>query len=288
MHARRSLLLAPLLACAVAVPALAQSQPALTNYPACNGKPLPQDSEAAHSAFLLGQRFFNEADYGSALHNFVDAYKIDCTKTELLLTIARANELGGNKAEAVHALETYLARAPNVDPEAKSQIQKRIDNLKALIASQTPAPTAPPVPVPPPKETAPPPPPPTATALPPPPPAQEGGHTAAPWIVTGIGGAGAVAGLVILLVGNGNYQAAEKACHGSPTGCAAGSPEIGDGNSALSLEHVGVGVLIGGGAVAVGGVIWHFVEPTGQSSPAKGASIEPALGPGYAGVAGRF
>jgi hypothetical protein len=285
MHARRrSLLLAPLFACAAFVPALAQSQSAVTNYPACTAKPSAQDSEAAHSAFLLGQRFFNEADYGSALHNFVDAYKIDCTKTELLLTIARANELGGNKAEAVHALETYLQRAQSVDPEAKNQIQKRIDNLKALIASQTPSATAP-VPVPPPTETAPPPP--TATtAIPPPPPPQEGGHTAAPWIVTGIGGAALIAGVVILLVGHSNYENALKSCPMNV--CPKMSPEIADGNSALSLQHVGVGVLIGGGAVAAAGLIWHFVEPTGPTGSDKKASIEPVIGPGYAGVAGRF
>ena len=79
-------------------------------------------------------------DYGSALHNFVDAYKIDCSKTELLISIARANELSGNKADAVHALETYLQRAPNVSPEDKAQIQKRIDNLKAQIEAQAPTP----------------------------------------------------------------------------------------------------------------------------------------------------
>src|SRR5208282_5966786 len=129
--------LAPLLAVAVAVPAIAQTQPGLTNYAACTTKPSASDSDAAHSAFLLGKRFFDEADYGSAIHNFVDAYKLDCTKTELLTIIARANELSGNKAEAVHALETYLTRAPNLAPEDKNQIQKRIDNLKAQLAAQT-------------------------------------------------------------------------------------------------------------------------------------------------------
>jgi hypothetical protein len=103
--------------------------------------------------------------------------------------------------------------------------------------------------------------------------------------VTGIGGAGLIAGVVILIVGNSNYQSALKQCPMNM--CPPKSPEIGDGNSALSLEHVGVGVLIGGGAVAVGGLIWHFVEPTGSSGDKK-ASIEPVLGPGYAGVAGRF
>ena len=87
----RTVFLTSLVASVLAVPALAQTQPALTNYPACSTKPSASDSEAAHSAFLLGKRFFDEADYGSAIHNFVDAYKLDCTKTELLTIIARAH-----------------------------------------------------------------------------------------------------------------------------------------------------------------------------------------------------
>src|SRR5208282_5002681 len=134
--------LAPLLAVAVAVPAIAQTQPGLTNYAACTTKPSASDSDAAHSAFLLGKRFFDDADYGSAIHNFVDAYKLDCTKTDLLTIIARANELAGNRAEAVHALEVYLQRATTLPAEDKAQVQRRIDNLKAQIAAQQPAATA--------------------------------------------------------------------------------------------------------------------------------------------------
>jgi hypothetical protein len=262
------------------VPALAQG-PALTNYPACTGKPSAQDSEAAHSSFLLGQRFFNEADYGSALHNFVDAYKIDCTKNDLLIAIARANELSGNKADAVHALETYLQRSQTLAADDKAQIQKRIDNLKSQIASQSPATTVAPTPIVP---TAIVPLPPPAPVAPPPTPAEERQHTAVPWVVAGVGGAAAVAGIVILLVGYAQYTSDE--CNGTPT-CPKGSPNIAAGNSALGLEHAGVGVLIGGGAVAAAGLIWHFVEPTGPGGDKK-AGWEPSLGPGYVGVTGRF
>jgi hypothetical protein len=284
MHAsRRTFLLAPLLACAFAVPALAQSTAATTNYPACTGKPSAQDSEAAHSAFLLGQRFFNEADYGSALHNFVDAYKIDCTKTDLLLTIARANELGGNKAEAVHALETYLARAQNLDPETKSQIQKRIDNLKAQIAAQTPSATVAPVPVPVPTVVVPVP---TVTTPPPPPPPPppDRGHSAGPWVVTAIGGAAFVAGGALWLVGHGKYTDAVTAC---PTHMGCSSQDTSDGNTGRTLMTAGGSMFIGGGVIAAAGLIWHFAEPTGPSDEKK-AGVEPVLAPGYAGIAGRF
>ena len=134
---------------------------------------------------MLGKRFFEEFDTNSsASHNFTDAYKLDCTKPELLLNVARANELLGNRAEAVHALETYMQRSTTLGPDEKTSLQRRIDNLKAAIAAQAPAaappvtaptaPVAPPPTAPPPVATTAPPPP------PPPPPAEGQQHTVAP------------------------------------------------------------------------------------------------------------
>jgi hypothetical protein len=267
----------------MALPAIAQTQPALTNYAACTGKPSQSDSDAAHSAFLLGKRFFDEADYGSAIHNFVDAYKLDCTKTELLTIIARANELSGNKPEAVHALETYLTRAANIAPEDKNQIQKRIDNLKAQIASQTTAVAPVPTPVPAPVATTPPPPP-TASSTPPPPPPEERHHTAAPWVVTAVGGALVVGGGVTWLIGHGKYTSAQANC---PMNACMDMSDESQGDTGRTMMLAGGGLFIGGVVVAGGGLIWHFLEPTGPSSESK-AAIRPDLGPGYAGVSGRF
>jgi hypothetical protein len=280
MHARRrTLLFVPLVACAVAVPALAQQAP-LTNYPACTSKPSAQDSEAAHSAFLLGQRFFNEADYGSALHNFVDAYKIDCTKTAVLIAIARANELSGNKAEAVHALETYLQRDATVGADEKAQIQKRIDNLKQQIAAAAAA-APPPVPV------VVPVPPPTVTAPPPPPPPEPAHHTAGPWVVTGIGGATLIAGGVVWLIGHGKYTDAQNQCPDNMCKGPNASSLESQGDTGNTMMYAGGGMFIGGAALVAAGLIWHFVEPSGSSGEKK-ASVEPVLAPGYAGLSGRF
>jgi hypothetical protein len=282
----RSRFLLPLLACSLGVPAFAQTQPGLTNYAACSGKPSASDSEAAHSAFLLGKRFFDEADYGSAIHNFVDAYKLDCTKTELLTIIARANELSGNKAEAVHALETYLTRAPNLGADDKNQIQKRIDNLKAQIASQAPASTIPsPVPAPTPAvSTAPPP---TQTPpTPPPPPPEDKHHTAGPWVLVVGGGALFVGGGVTWLVGHGKYSDALTACNQMPNNCQ-DMQAVSSGTTGHTMMLVGGGLFIGGGVIAATGLIWHFLEPTGPRDTTK-AAVRPELGPGYAGVSGRF
>jgi len=291
----RTVLLTSLVTSVLAVPALAQTSPALTNFPACTVKPTASDSDAAHSAFLLGKRFFDEADYVSAIHNFVDAYKLDCTKTELLTIIARANELSGDRAEAVHALETYLQRVQNLAPEDRAQIQKRIDNLKSQLPAQTSS-TAPPPPTPVPSAA----PTPSATAtatateapLPPPSPPEARGHGAGPWVVTGIGGAAVVAGGLIWIVGHGKYESALSICPDNkcpPTlSPSASTAAVNNGNTGHTLMLAGGGVFIGGVALAGAGLHRHFLEPTGANETK--ATIAPELGPGYAGasVAGRF
>lgn len=298
----KTLLLASSFAALVAAPCLltvgdAEAQSgALTPYPACTSKPTAQDSEAAHSAYLLGKRFFEESDYGSASHNFIDAYKLDCTKPELLLNIARANELLGNRNEAVHALETYLQRSTALAPDDKTQLERRIENLKAAIAAQTPVP--PPTAVAPPPTAVAPPPPPTATVTqppPPPPPEEDRHHTIGPWIVVGIGGAALIAGGSIWLVGTSDVSSAQKTCdlkgtHPCPN-TAAGTAAASSGSTGDTLIGAGAGVFWGGLAVAAGGLLWHFLEPTGPvKADASKTSFSPVIAPGYTGasVVGTF
>jgi hypothetical protein len=297
-------LLATSLAVVIAVPCFAGLRDAaaqsagLTPYPACTTKPTPQDSEAAHSAYNLGKRFFEESDYGSASHNFIDAFKLDCTKPELLLNIARANELLGNRAEAVHALETYLQRSTSMAADDKVQLQRRIDNLKAAIAAQIAA-AAPPTPTviaPPPTATA------APTALPPPvlpPPVEERHHTALPWIVTGVGAAAGISGLVVYFVGRGDINKANNECGGSASSCTAKGATATDArnkvNTGDSLETAGSVMGYAGLGIAAAGILWHFLEPTGPASAsavpdAPKTSFVPVFGPGLAGasVVGRF
>jgi anti-sigma factor RsiW len=248
---------------------------------------------------MLGKRFFEESDYGSAIHNFADAYKLDCTKPELLLNVAHAHELLGNRAEAVRALETYMQRGQNLTPDDKAQLQRRIDNLKAALASQAPVP-APVVTAPQPSQAPQPAasgaPASTLTAPPPPAPAAAGGHTAPPWIVAGVGAAALITGGALYLVGANDVSSATTQCGGSTSSCKAGSAAatqnaINQGNNGDNLEKVGSVVFWVGLAAAGGGVLWHFLEPTGSGSSAPAhALVTPTVGPGYAGgsVVGTF
>src|ERR1700733_12213015 len=132
----RSVTTFALLGVAAAVPAFAQSSAsdAVTQAPAGTPKPTQADTDAAHGAYRAGKGSFDEADYTTAINYFKDAYRRDCTKHELLVIIARAYELQGNRREAVHALETYLDRVPTAQD---SEVQKRhIANLKREIVEQ--------------------------------------------------------------------------------------------------------------------------------------------------------
>ena len=291
----RSLAPFALIGIAAAVPAFAQPnapEPApVTQYPACAGKPTQADTEAAHGAYMAGKGSFDEADYTTAINYFKDAYRRDCTKNELLIIIARAFELQGNRREAVHALETYLERVPTAQD---AEVQRRhIANLKRELTEQPAASasasasasvsasaSAPPVSSvsAPPAESAPA----TSSAAPTAPPGQ--GHSVAPWVVVAVGGAAAIAGGILYGVGAGQVSSAESVC-GSSHQCPAGSSAIGQGNSGRSNETAGV-VFGSIGLPILGlGLLWHFVEHTGTEPSRTGrAVVSPQVGPGYAGV----
>ena len=294
MRSKRKPLLACLLGIALAVPALAQQSGSVTQYPACPDPPpklSPAEVDAAHASYKVGVEAYNKGAYDKALENFRDAFRRVCSKVALLNFISRAYEGKGDKAEAIHALEVYLQRNPKA--EDADDIQTRITNLKAQLAQSTStatattsAPTATVTVTAPPTATA------TATAT-----ATEEtrGHTAAPWIVLGVGIAAAGAGGVLLGVGQDKITQARTNGNGTPCahngdGSYTCTPALvtKDGTSRATLSTDGttfsnVGFIVGGVGVAaiVGGLIWHFVEPTGP----KKVALVPTFAPGYAGVA---
>ncbi len=278
VFSRNHLLLLALTAVAIAVPALAQ-QP-VSKYPDCpaNFSAGQNDQDAARGAWLAGKAAFEEADYNKAIDYFKDAYKRDCTKQVLLKDwIARSYESKGDKAEAINALETYLARMPKADDA--EQVRKHIENLKAQMtpantgtgpastvtgtATSTSTSTAP---------TA------TATDTAPPP---SGGHSVAPWVVVGVGGAALVGGIIMLVVGSGKVSDSKSLCPNNACPATVLTTAQSENKSGYTLETVGL--IVGGlGVVGVaGGLVWHFLEPTGE----KKAAFAPVITPGYAGAA---
>ncbi|HEY1956313.1 MAG TPA: hypothetical protein VGH28_11890 [Polyangiaceae bacterium] len=293
----RKPLLACLLGVALAVPALAQSGSSVTQYPGCPDPPpklSPAEVEAAHASYKVGVEAYNRGDYQKALDNFREAFRRDCSKVALLNFISRAYEGLGNKPEAIHALEVYLQRNPRA--EDAEDIQTRIKNLKSQVgststatatvtatvtatatATETAAPTA------------------TATVAP----TATGEvrtHGAAPWVVVGVGAAAAIAGGVMIAVGQGKLDDAHANCtvnvaDPSHPNCPTlpGINDIDQSNKQRTdwqsqgnvVRGVGIAVAAVGVAAIAGGIIWHFVEPTG---PKTSASLVPVFAPGYAGL----
>jgi len=117
-------------------------------------------------------------------------------------------------------------------------------------------------------------------------------HTAGPWILVGVGLAAAVTGVVLFAVGRTDIAASEAGCAVQFDGTlACPGPYTSDGRDrsqldslGATLSNAGVITMIGGGVVLVGGLVWHFVEPTG---PAR-VSISPVVGPSLWGASARI
>jgi tetratricopeptide (TPR) repeat protein len=288
---RKPLLFLLLVGMVAAGPALAQSP---SSYPAaCEASKVSKtDVERAHTVFLSGKSFLDEANYDKAISYFKDAYSIDCSVHGILPIIATAYERKGDKGEAIHALEEYLQRVPNASDH--DVVEHRIRNLKDQLAQEKPSAT--PVPVLPSTATVAPS---TATApattltveptaAPTGPsvasgPPSEGRHSVAPWVMVGAGGALLVAGAVVLAVGSGDVSSADRACPGR-INCADGVAA--EGNRGRGLDAAGVVVGIAGIAGVAGGLVWHFVDakaPSGASA-SRASHLVPVVAPGFAGA----
>lgn len=249
-------------------------------YPECGREPSEADLTAAKAAFQAGNVSFNEADYPRALLYWEDAFRRDCTAHPLLLNLARAYELDGQRQQAVIALEGFLEREPN-SPE-RAQITRRIEVLKRQIESERPAaPVAPPPTAPAENE---------ASQGNQPPAVSPSSSTSAkkivPLAVAGVGGGITILGLLMYADAHKDVNEYKKVCGGTQN-CPAELVE--PANDAGKRETTGTIVTIGGAAMLAGGVIWFLLTPSG---PDKSAStrVSPNVAPGFAGISvdGRF
>jgi hypothetical protein len=265
-------------------------------YPTCDRTPTDGDVAAAKGAFQAGNASFNEADYDRAINYWEDAYRRDCTAHPLLLNLARAYELNGQKRKAVNALQTFLARSPGSSEEA--QIKRRIEKLEEQIqnenAAPPPAATAPaparPVPAattPSPSETEPAPAPPVRDE------SQGGKRSVVPLVVAGAGGAVAIVGTVLFVTASSDVSDYEKRCPHRQCPTTSLSDQANAARTRMTIGGVAMGV---GGAAIAGGLVWYFLqEPESDAKTAVAshplrARIAPSFGPGFGGldVAGTF
>jgi len=298
---RKTLLVLSLVGIAVAVPALAQ-QP--SSYPAaCEASKVSKgDVDRAHTVFLSGKGFLDEANYDKAISYFKDAYSIDCSVHGILPIIATAYERKGDKAEAIRALEEYVKRAPTASD--REIIERRMKNLRDQLAQEHPtatatvptatstagtAPTGTGTTAATVEPTA------TGTTTAPTSTVSTGGpsqHSLLPWVVVGVGAAAAITGGIIFGIGSSDVSSAEKFCPTHDTCTNASARD--QGNRGRGEETAGIVVGAIGIAGVAGGLVWHFVEPQ-SPGPGMGGSgsaatrpaaphVLPEVKPGYAGL----
>lgn len=273
----------------VFAPVVVVAQEQTKTYGECTREPTDGDINAAKGAFQAGQAAFNEADYPKAINYWEDAYRRDCTANALLLNLARAYELNGQKKQAVIALQTYVQREPSSGQ--RDQIQRRIDVLNTQIAQSSPSttPSAATAPT-----TAP-----TSTSTAPPPdlPQDTGGKKPIlPLVVAGVGGVVAIIGGILYLNAASDVSAIEDKC---PNRKCTNPADIQEGNDARSRETT-AGIVFGAGlAVGVAGVVWYIVSKPKEAASTAAAHVTarsrlpeltPTVGKGFAGlsVSGSF
>ncbi len=94
----------------------------------CVGTPPPDAVARAKAAFQAGQTAFNQGDYPTAIRLWRESYRQDCMAVAMLLNLARAQELNGDRQGAAQSLRTYLRRRPEA-PD-RQQVEARIQNLE--------------------------------------------------------------------------------------------------------------------------------------------------------------
>lgn len=219
--------------------------------------------------FQRSRELYREGRFREAADLLEEAYALDPAPT-LLYNLARALESDGDFEGAVEAYRDYIAADPTADD--RPAIERRIQNIEAQIRERedlrrklqeerskaieaAPAPGG------------------VTTEAP------EAAETSVvPWVVTGIGAAGLVAGGVL--------GGLAQSKHGQADDAAIQADAVALDDEARGLARGANIAFIAGGVLAAGGLVWGLVDMLGSEAPAdpEAVSVTPSIGPGTAGV----
>lgn len=135
--------------------------------------------------FKQGKAHFEKGQLTEALAAFEKAHALE-PSPELLLNIAQCNRGLGRRAEAITALEQFLAQAPK--HPLRTAVENTLHDLRLEVAKDTPAKV----------ELTPSPEPVVPVVMPPPPVELPPSKPVWPWVVGGVGVAAVVAGAVAI------------------------------------------------------------------------------------------
>ncbi|HRG95144.1 MAG TPA: hypothetical protein PLR99_02775, partial [Polyangiaceae bacterium] len=140
----------------------------------------------ARASFVAAKAAYDVADYELAVARFHESYTSDCRRHGLLPILASAYEKQGDYASALVALRLYVQREPSAEDRELvlgkiTNLERRVDaQRRAEVERSRPPPVAPPAPG---------------------PKLERRGHSTTPWVVVGVGVAGALVGAVLFPVG---------------------------------------------------------------------------------------
>jgi tetratricopeptide (TPR) repeat protein len=193
--------------------------------------------EAAKGLHRAAEVHFHAGRYAQAVDAWRLAYELDCQAHRLLINIGNAEARRGNGEAAIAAYERYLEREQ--DGETEAPVRARLAELHAAASSEiAPALGEPAV------ET-----------------------KVAPFVVAGVVGPIAAAGLVLVGVGVAEERDAEKRC---PDLFACPRRTLDARDWGLTMQQAGGGLAAFGFAVAGGALLYGFFAEEGPVVPAIG------------------
>jgi tetratricopeptide (TPR) repeat protein len=205
------------------------------------------DAEA-RANFEAGRIAFSAARFADALPYFERAYELS-RRPELLYNVGMCHDRLGHDAEALEALEAYLAELP--EAENRAEVEQRIATARARVAR---------------------------AALPSAPRAAGDGSDPTGWILVGTGAALAVGGAIVLGVGRSDVGAVE-ASMGTLSWTAA-SEAVGRGDALTVAGSVGLGLGVGLAALGLGLAL--------SSGSSQEGSVALQFGPTSVAISGAF
>ncbi len=100
-------------------------------------------------------------------------------------------------------------------------------------------------------------------------------HGMGPWVLVGVGAGGSLVGLALVLAGTSDISDAKKQCPNNVCSSSMLAFAQSEDQRGKTLALASAVVFSVSGAAVIGGILWHFLEPTGK--PAS-AWIAPTLG----------
>lgn len=206
----------------------------------------------ARMHFRVGRAYYESGRFAEAAREFQMAYDLS-HRPALLYNVFVAHRDAGNVGPAIHALREYLRLNP--DAEEREQLTARLATMERMAQQQglgTQATSSEPSATP------------SASASDGTPPESGGGGGSMwvpGWIVAGVGAAAVVAGVVTGFLALGEQAALDPWCDDARI-CDPGFEPTRD--RAGMLAGITDALLIGGGVVAVAGVVLALVVPSGD------------------------